>query len=205
MRTILITGFGPFPGAPFNPTEALAAELAKRRSLGTVRRIAHVFRVSYAAVDRDLAVLLESERPDALIMFGLAARTRHLRIEMRARNAFAVRLPDMDCRYPRGRTIVDGAPSELPLPIPWQRLLRAAQSAGVPSMLSRDAGAYLCNYLCWQAAHAARMGGPAITAFVHVPCVDGARWAHARHFRITQDDLMRAGEAMIRAIVPLLR
>ena len=29
--TILITGFGPFPGAPFNPTEPLAQELARRR------------------------------------------------------------------------------------------------------------------------------------------------------------------------------
>jgi len=72
-------------------------------------------------------------------------------------------------------------------------------------VLSRDAGAYLCNYLCWHAAHAARLGGPPIAAFVHVPSVDRARWIHARRFRITQEDLMRAGEAMIRAIVPLLR
>jgi len=30
--TVLITGFGPFPGAPFNPTEPLALALACRET-----------------------------------------------------------------------------------------------------------------------------------------------------------------------------
>ena len=29
--TILLTGFGPFPGAPFNPTGPLVTELARAR------------------------------------------------------------------------------------------------------------------------------------------------------------------------------
>ena len=38
------------------------------------------------------------------------------------------------------------------------------------STLSRDAGRYLCNYLCWRAAEAAvKPGGPRLAAFVHVP------------------------------------
>ena len=63
--TILITGFGPFPGAPFNPTEPLAVELARRRhpAFANVRRVAHVFRVSYEAVDRDLPALIAREKP----------------------------------------------------------------------------------------------------------------------------------------------
>ena len=75
--TILITGFGPFPGAPFNPTEALVGELARRRHLAfsDVRRVPHVFRVSYETVDRELPALLDREKPDALLMFGLATRS----------------------------------------------------------------------------------------------------------------------------------
>ncbi|HKN09806.1 MAG TPA: pyroglutamyl-peptidase I, partial [Pseudomonadota bacterium] len=40
--TVLITGFGPFPGAPFNPTEPLAQELARRPhpAFANVRRLA---------------------------------------------------------------------------------------------------------------------------------------------------------------------
>ena len=72
--TILITGFGPFPGAPYNPTGPLVSELARRRhpAFVNVRRVAHIFPVSYEAVDRELPALLKRERPDALIMFGLA-------------------------------------------------------------------------------------------------------------------------------------
>ncbi len=75
--TILITGFGPFPGAPYNPTEPLVGELLRRRhpALAGVRRVAHVFHVSYQAVDRELPELLAREQPDVLVMFGLAART----------------------------------------------------------------------------------------------------------------------------------
>ena len=45
MPTILITGFGPFPGAPVNPTTALARHLARLRrpGLADVRLVGHVF------------------------------------------------------------------------------------------------------------------------------------------------------------------
>ena len=67
--TILITGFGPFPGAPFNPTEPLAVELARRPhpAFANVRRVAHVFRVSYEAVDRELPALIAREKPQAFV------------------------------------------------------------------------------------------------------------------------------------------
>ena len=89
--TILLTGFGPFPGAPFNPTGPLVMALARLRAPGVrnIRRVAHVFPTSYAAVDRELPALLARERPDVLLMFGLAARRRHISIETRARNAIS--------------------------------------------------------------------------------------------------------------------
>src|ERR1700730_15075741 len=166
--TVLITGFGPFPGAPFNPTEVLAKELARRRhpAFANVRRISHVFRVSYEAVDRDLPALLASERPDALIMFGLAARTRHVRIETRARNALSRSVPDVGGHLPRSGTILAGGPAALPLRAPAQRLLMAARSTGMPAAPSRDAGHYLCNYLCWRAAEAPRNGAPRLASFI---------------------------------------
>ena len=84
-------------------------------------------------------------------MFGLAPRTRFMRIETRARNALAL-LPDAGGAQPRGRAIAAGEPHALAMPAPARRLLAAARAAGVPAALSRDAGRYLCNYLCWQAA-----------------------------------------------------
>src|SRR5436853_3531741 len=140
--TVLITGFGPFPGAPFKPTEILAGELTRRRvsPSSSVYRVSHVFRVSYEAVDRDLPDLIAGLRPDVLVMFGLAGRTRHMRIETRARNALAGTMPDATGKLPASSSIAAGGPAVLLLRAPVQRLLMAAKSAGLPAALSHDAG-----------------------------------------------------------------
>jgi pyroglutamyl-peptidase len=214
--TILITGFGPFPGAPFNPTGPLVTELARRRSPGLrhIRRVAHVvahvFPTSYQAVDRELPALIARERPDALIMFGLAQRRRSISIETRARNALTGAVPDASGHLPGARLIDPGGRAALSLRAPAQRLVAAVRAAGIPATLSGDAGNYLCNYLCWRASEAAERDRiPRLVAFVHVPQVPAnVRAASARRLGgprsrsrllITFDDLVRAGEAIMRA------
>lgn len=200
--TILVTGFGPFPGAPFNPTGPLVKRLARLRrpALADVKIVPHIFPTSYAAVDRDLPKLIARHKPDALLMFGFATRTRHLRIETRARNALAL-LPDAGGSSPRGRAIAANAPAALPMPTPARRLLAAVRTAGVKAALSRDAGRYLCNYLCWRATEATgKPRGPRLAAFVHVPNIaHGARRPGKRR-RLTLDDLTRAGSALLVAV-----
>ncbi|MFL6797678.1 MAG: pyroglutamyl-peptidase I [Xanthobacteraceae bacterium] len=197
MTAVLITGFGPFPGAPFNPTEPLVRELVRRRHPGNLRCAAHIFDVTYDAVDRELPELIEREEPDALIMFGLAMRTDHVRIETRARNSISRTLPDARGYQPVNLTIDVQAPAVLPLRTPAQRLLRAARAAQVPAALSTDAGRYLCNYLSWRAAECARRGTVRVTSFIHVPPV--GRSSSPRKHRLTLDDLIAAGEAIMRA------
>jgi pyroglutamyl-peptidase len=182
MTTILVTGFGPFPGVPVNPTEALMKSLARARIPGATI-VTHVFATSYAAVDRELPALLRRHEPDALLMFGLAAATPHLRIETWARNSLA-QLPDVAGAVPRLRAIAPGRASGLRLPTLARALLAAARRVRVPAAISGDAGDYLCNYLCWRAALAARRrDGPRLAAFVHVPerqnAADLARAARA--------------------------
>src|SRR5690242_3458937 len=107
MRTILVTGFGPFPGAPFNPTEALVRRLAKLRRVN-LRLVTHVFETSYAAVDRELPSLVAKHKPDALLMFGLHGRAKTLRIETLARNALG-RVRDASGATPKTHSIVPAA------------------------------------------------------------------------------------------------
>src|ERR1700738_3656800 len=128
--TVLITGFGPFPGAPFNPTEILAGELTRRRlsPSSNVYRMSHVFRVSYEAVDRDLPELIAGMRPDVLVMFGLAGRTKHVRIETRARNALARTTPDAAGALPAAATIAAGGHGQFPPRCHAQRVLPAVQN-----------------------------------------------------------------------------
>ena len=97
------------------------------------------FRVSYEAVDQDLPALIAREKPQAFVMFGLAGRTKHVRIETRARNVLTRVVPDADGQIPVTATIVPGAPMALSLRAPAHRLLMAARATGVPVALSGTA------------------------------------------------------------------
>jgi pyroglutamyl-peptidase len=207
MSTILVTGFGPFPGAPFNPTGPLVQRLAllRRPSLADVKIIAHVFPTSYAAVDGELPELMARYKPDALLMFGLAPRARTLRVETRARNSVML-LADASGAGLARHAIDPGGPAAIALPAPARHMLAAARAARVPVALSRDAGRYLCNYLCWRAAEAAaKPGGPTIAAFVHVPPTGRKMQPRAGRPRLSADDLVRAGTRLIMVIAATLR
>jgi pyroglutamyl-peptidase len=206
---VLIGGFGRFPGAPFNPSGLVARELARRRrpALADTRRLTHVFAVRYADVDRELPVLIARERPDIVLLFGLAGRTRHMRIEQIARNRMSVLFPDAGGYRPAKPAIAPGR-AALRNPRPLARLVEAARQAGVRAVPSRNAGSYLCNYIYGRALAAARTaGGPRLVAFVHVPPVrvkpqqSSAKRRHA--YRL--DDLVRASEAILVAMVALAR
>ena len=206
---ILITGFGPFPGAPYNPTQPLVARLLRLRrpALSDIELTSHIFPVTYRDVDRQLPELLAKCRPDALLMFGLASRTPHLRIETRARNAVTTLWPDADHTRVRKGSIAGGADAMMFGPH-TAKLLRAAVGTGIDARASRDAGSYLCNYLSWRAIEATCDDtGPRLAAFVHVPpLARGGASQHkgARH-RITLEELVDAGEAMLLEMVRLAR
>jgi pyroglutamyl-peptidase len=204
---ILITGFGPFPGAPFNPTTPLVKRLTqlRRPALDDIMLTGHIFHVTYQTVDRELPELIAQSRPQALLMFGLASRTAHLRIETRARNAVTTHLPDADGNRAQTASIVHGAHA-LPFGRHTANLLHAARATGIDARLSRDAGAYLCNYLSWRAIEATqRPGGPALASFIHVPLVARDGTAHEGTSDITLEQLVDAGEAMLMEMVKLTR
>lgn len=206
---ILVTGFGPFPGAPYNPTQPLVARLLRLRrpAFSDIELSAHIFPVTYKAVDGELPQLLAKHRPDALLMFGLASRTPYLRIETRARNAVTMLWPDADHTRVRKGSIAGGADAMMFGPH-TAKLLRVARATGIDARASRDAGSYLCNYLSWRAIEATcGDGGPRLAAFIHVPPLarGGPRpRKHAAH-RITLEQLVDAGEAMLLEMVKLAR
>jgi pyroglutamyl-peptidase len=207
---VLVTGFKPFPGAPWNPTEPLVERLVRLRrpAFSEVDITSHVFRVSYGTINRELPALLAARAPDALLMFGLAQRTPYLRVETRARNAVSQLWPDADHALTTARMIARDA-SSFERFGPHTALLReAAQATGVTTRLSRDAGRYLCNYISWQAIAASRRGGGRLlTAFVHVPTVahPPASRPSPSPSRVSFENLVDAGEALLLTMVKLAR
>jgi pyroglutamyl-peptidase len=192
---LLVTGFGPFPGAPENPTGPLVRALGRqKRPRVTIKP--HVFRTRYKAVDRALPRLLNDFRPDALIMFGLATRSRAIRIETLARNRISHH-PDAGGFTPGPCAIDPKVRGGLPVKAPAAAMLRALQRAGLPARLSRNAGDYLCNYTLWHATRAAdTLNGPELAAFIHVPPLSK---------RVTPERLVAAGEAILGAVIVAMR
>jgi pyroglutamyl-peptidase len=204
VATILLTGFGRFPGAASNPSGLLARKLARirRPALANVERVAHVFATSYVAVDRQLPALIARHQPDAIVMFGLATRATRVGIELQARNRVRTLFPDATGFSPRGPMIRAQGPARLAGRGPLTRLLTAVRATGIPAALSRNAGSYVCNYCYWRALESApSLDRPRIVVFVHVPAVRSVR-----RFGSTQRvprfaDLARAGEAILATVV----
>ena len=205
---ILVTGFGPFPGAPYNPTQALVERLLRLRrpAFADVDISSHIFPVTYKAVDRELPLALAERKPHALLMFGLAGRTKYLRIETRARNAVTMLWPDAAQTRARKGSIADDADAQCFGPH-TAKLLRAAKGTGIDARASRDAGSYLCNYLSWRAIEAVNNdNGPRLAAFIHIPPLARSGAFRRKGFpRITLEELVDAGEAMLLEIVKLAR
>ncbi|MBX9908098.1 MAG: peptidase C15 [Beijerinckiaceae bacterium] len=164
---ILITGFGPFPHVRVNPTTALARMVADRLKRSGLETDLLVMETSYAVGLPAMKNHLEKTRPRAVLMLGLAARARFVRVELFGRGNASRLHPDATGATPTDPT---GSRSALPLRTSGNPAgaLAALRHVGISARLSASAGRYLCD-ACYAAAlrHAERSGVPVI--FIHVP------------------------------------
>lgn len=205
---ILVTGFGPFPGAARNPSGLLAQKLIRSRRLKAFARIeGAIIPTVYEEILVTFPQLIETEKPDAILMFGLAGSTPVLRVETRALNFASGLYPDA-VRKKSAQTLVAGAPERLRVRAPAQRLLAAACSTGIRARLSADAGRYVCNAALFAAlATAGRAPKRPLAAFVHIPWPRPQRkrkngW---QDWRPTMREIERAGEAILIALASCAR
>jgi pyroglutamyl-peptidase len=143
---LLVTGFGPFPGIPKNPSEIVAATVARLprwRHLGIDVRMVPLS-TTYGALADELLPAIRDFAPDALLMIGVAGRSREVRVETRALNRASILLPDAAKVRP-GRWVIPGKPHlrrSRAHPVPQVAILRRGGWRARPSI---DAGPYLCN------------------------------------------------------------
>ena len=167
MRTLLVTGFGQFPGAPQNPSaevvRALHRDWRARFARAGIRLTTAVLPVVHA-IGPHLDALVAREKPDAVVHIGLAGSRRRVSVETRARNRSTSLKPDAGGRNSQMALSKAGATFRRCL---WDagRLAAALRAQRIDAALSNDAGDYICNAALW---HSLRPGAvPAI--FIHVP------------------------------------
>jgi pyroglutamyl-peptidase len=175
MRKLLITGFGPFPRVPRNPSETLARAVSEHprwRRLGiSVEGL--VLETRYGAISEQLLPKLEAFEPDVVLMLGVAGRRKHVSIETRAVNRVSRLMPDASGRVLGSLAFRPGAPMALYSRAPDTRMLRAMRERGIDARLSRDAGRYLCNASFYAVLERRSAGQAAQIIFIHIPLPRG--------------------------------
>ena len=187
-KTILVTGFSPFPGAPVNPTQDLMRRLPKRlgRHQDGVRFLFEVLPTTWAGRHDVTDKLRRDLKPDAIVHFGVDGTRRQINVETRAIN-----------RATRVRTDAVGNTPERPelgaveererwSTLPATPLRDAARSAGVPADLSLNAGSYLCNATLWDS-----IGSGIPSIFIHVPALPKGRFDRRPSYPVIEEAAVR--------------
>jgi pyroglutamyl-peptidase len=167
---LLVTGFGPFPGAAENPTkalvEALAGEPAETFGAQELRAVVlpTEYRRSWAMLSRHYA----SYAPDVVVHFGLSASAEAIMVERFAQNRADPDKPDAIGYMPRSGRVRQSGPDMLAATLPVDAIVEALQQAGFPAAASDDAGGYVCNATLYRSLHAAPTASRRVS-FVHLP------------------------------------
>lgn len=171
---ILVTGFGPFPGAPRNASSLLAEALAAAavRCLPAYKVRAAALPTEWEAAPRRLSELIDEHDPVAAIHFGISRRAQGFVVEMRARN-LAARVCDARGAYPPAPCVMTGGPEEIGSTLPVNLIVDRLRRLRLPVQLSRDAGDYLCNAVLYHSLSEVRRrpagAGTLRRGFIHIP------------------------------------
>lgn len=176
---VLVTGFGPFPGQPVNPTELIVDAMA-----GQDHVVAHVLATSYRLATEQLDELVAMVDPAAVVAFGVASDATGIRLEELARPRPGVRA-DVEGRTTEGPPPGEPVRTRLPL----AHLADALVAAGLPVEPSDDAGDYVCNHLFHHVVTGPSLAGRPV-GFVHVP--DPARGGP-----VSEADLVLAADVIV--------
>lgn len=172
MRTVLVTGYGPFAHTPVNPAEVVAraldgARIGDATVVGTV--VPNVF---FRVLDVVQAKITEVE-PQLVIMLGEFGGRAEITVERIAQNlndGARYRLADNDGVVLQEQLTAPDGPAAYYATLPIRAMVKAMRNAGIPADISDTAGTFGCNHLMYGILHhiAARRL-PIRAGWVHLP------------------------------------
>ena len=173
-RPVLVTGFEPFGGDGFNPSQAIAQTLDGRASAGGARIVGRTLPVVFGEAARELRTLLRQHEPRLVLCLGLAGGRVAVTPERIAINLADARLPDNRGRQLTDAPVVRGGPTAYWSTLPVKAIVAALRAEDIPAGVSHSAGTFVCNEVFYALLHTLRhtrarglrgtRGG-----FVHVP------------------------------------
>lgn len=205
-QTILLTGFGAFPGVPTNASAELVSRLAATatRRLAGYTVIGSILPTQWRDAPYYLMDLLESLDPTLVLHFGVSSRTAGFAVEVRGRNTCSQTVDALG-EGPASSCVAAGGPEFLAATLPVQHIVTRLRRRGLPAQVSRDAGGYVCNALLYHSLQDARWRrGSRRTGFVHIPDALATRGGGPRRrsrsgSRLSLDEAVEGGLEIIAA------
>ena len=168
MKKIIITGFEPFDNEQINPSQ----ELLKYESMKHKNINLHKFLlpVTVKEAGKMITKLINEQKPDYLISFGLNGRLSHIALEKVAINMVDARIPDNNGEQPKDMIIEKDGPVAYWSTLPLRTIETKLSETGIPTKISYSAGTYICNYVMYSALHFIKEKGFNTKAgFIHIP------------------------------------
>jgi len=168
-KKILLYGFGGYLNFTRNPSRELVKEL-NRQTWPGVQVTSFIFNVSYADAREQVIKVLRKGPFAAAVGFGLASGSGLIRLEQTARNSCDSPKPDRDGKTMRRRVILRNQPDVYRTSVKLFNLRKMLLKENIPTVISKDAGGYLCNFTYYLMSHHLRQdGSSAPCLFVHIP------------------------------------
>jgi pyroglutamyl-peptidase len=204
--TILLTGFGPFPGVAVNASWSLVSRLAPAATIAFpgFHVEAQQLSTEWQAGPAQLIALVERTRPVVALHFGVSRRATGFVIETRGYNTSSAvvdacgTMPDPDC-------LTHGSPDILSAKLPAALIAQRLRNKRLPVLISRDAGRYLCNAALFHTLDLARRGHwpTRASGFIHVPTTLHERTT-INGSKLTMPRAVQGGLEIIAACVGLM-
>ena len=197
---VLLTGFEPFGGETVNPAQEAVA-LVKDEIKGAEIVKCYVPVVFGKAIETVHAAMVK-ENPDVVFCIGQAGGRFEVTPERVAINCDDARIPDNEGNQPVDQPVfADGANAYFST-LPIKKMVEYMKKANVPAAVSNTAGTYVCNHLMYGVCYYIAKEFPnAIGGFMHVPFLHEQVMAKANTASLSKEDVVKAIEASIEAIV----
>jgi pyroglutamyl-peptidase len=197
--TILLTGFGPFPGVPQNPTADIAQSL-HGHSIGSRLVQGKVLDVHYESIETQLQTAIDRLNPSACVLLGIAINRNLISLEKCAYNRAEAGRADAKGHQPEEDKALSNhhaIDTELQTSLLLAPMREALLAKGLPTEISRDPGRYLCNASYFHALLQARSTVDCL--FVHLP-MPGNPIGDRTHQKWTLSMLSSATNEVLRSL-----
>jgi pyroglutamyl-peptidase len=187
--TIVLTGFGPFPGMAQNATAVLVPQLAAaaQTRFAAYDILSEVLATEWRAAPETLTKLLAGRQAVLALHFGVSDNTDGFQVELIGRNVRGSQ-KDAAGEAPATQCIVEDGPALLASTLPAEYILARLSKLKLPCRASINAGDYLCNALLYHSLNIARdMPQPFVAGFVHVPA---SLVGHGKDYRGSHPDCL---------------